>query len=198
MKEGKIEKILGLLQGGAEITASILDVFLCDYNTSYKKMRKMIDGEGALYFKTNWAEAYRERKQFYNVLNKLKKEGLVAKEIKNTSSSWSITKKGLNKLQALKSHKLFSRYSADYSGHKKKSNEFFMVIFDIPEKDRRKREWIRFVLKSLNFSLLQNSVWIGKNIIPGQLIHDLKDRKMLDYVHIFGVGNQGTIKEIIQ
>lgn len=151
-------------------------------------MRKVINGQGSSYFKTNWADAYRERQRFYSLLNKLKKEGLVTKELVNMSSQWSITKKGLGKLQTVKPY--------DYSGYKKRSNGFCVVIFDIPEKAREKREWLRFALMSLNFSLLQNSVWIGENIIPEQLIYDLKEKKMINYVHIFGMGDQGTVKRL--
>ncbi|MBI3458659.1 hypothetical protein HY061_00110 [Candidatus Azambacteria bacterium] len=195
-KGEKIEKILNLLQGGAEMTASLLDVFLCDYNTSYKKMRKVMSEPSTSYFKTNWAEAYRERQQFYNILNKLKKSGLISKKEINNSSKWFITKNGLEKLQILKTGKMFDIHSADYSWYKKESSEFCIVIFDIPEDDRHKRRWIRSALISLDFMLLQNSVWIGKNSIPEQFIHDLKEKKMLDYVHIFGVGDQGTIEKL--
>ncbi|MBI3458651.1 hypothetical protein HY061_00070 [Candidatus Azambacteria bacterium] len=196
MKEGKVEKILNILQGGAEITAGLLDIFLCDYNTSYKKMRRVIGGQGVTHFKENWAEAYRERKRFYNILNKLKKEGLIGKEGQNRSSKWHITEKGLEKLQRVKFGKVFDTYSANYSGYIKRSDKLCVVIFDVPEDDRHKRAWIRSVLTSLEFSRLQNSVWIGKNIIPEQLIYDLKEKKMMSYVHIFGVGDQGTIEKL--
>jgi len=197
MKGEKIEKILKILQGGAEITVSLLDTFLCGYNTSYKKMRMVVGGGSVVRFKKDWAEAYQERQRFYIILSKLKKEGLVAKEINNSLSKWSITKKGLNKLQLIESRKTSDGYSADYSKYKKMSNKFCVVIFDIPEEDRRKREWLRFALSSLGFSLLQNSVWIGKNVIPEQLIYDLKEKGMMKYVHIFGVGDQGTIKILL-
>lgn len=197
LKGEKIKKVLELLQGGAEVTTALLDVFLCDYHTSYRKMQKMIWKGHIPHFKTDWVEAYRERQRFYALLNKLKREGLVTKEIQSESSLWRITEKGLDKLQVVRSKKEFDKYSADYSEHRKKSSELRVVIFDIPEKERHKREWMRYVLISLNFSLLQNSVWIGKNSIPEKLIHDLKEKKMMGYVHIFGVGDQGTINKII-
>ncbi|MBI3458974.1 hypothetical protein HY061_01785 [Candidatus Azambacteria bacterium] len=196
MKGERIEKILNFLQGGAEITTSILDTFLCDYNTSYKKMRNVISGRGVQYVKTNWAEAYKERQRFYALLSKLKNGGLITKETDNRYSKWSLTNKGLDKLKIYQSCKVADNRLIDYSGYKKESNKFCIVIFDIPEQARQKRSWIRFALTSLDFSLLQNSVWIGKNIIPEQFIHDLREKKMLDYVHIFGVGDQGTIKRL--
>jgi CRISPR/Cas system-associated endoribonuclease Cas2 len=40
------------------------------------------------------------------------------------------------------------------------------VLFDIPEKRRKIRNWLRDQLKEWDFELVQKSVWIGKGPLP--------------------------------
>lgn len=41
-------------------------------------------------------------------------------------------------------------------------NSVLMIIFDIPEADRRKRDHLRTLLKELSFTQVQKSVWVTK------------------------------------
>ena len=68
-----------------------------------------------------------------------------------------------------------------------------VIIFDIPEKERYKRDWIRVSLLQLGFKMLQKSVWIGKVKIPEEFINDLKFMKIHSCVHIFSAEKLGTI-----
>jgi DNA-binding transcriptional regulator PaaX len=115
-----------------------------------------------------------------------------AKKRKNKKTIWSITRKGLEKLKILKkkNRKTLINYS------KEKSDKLIIVIFDVPEKERHKRNWLRSVLASLDFKFLQQSVWIGKTKIPKEFLNDLRDQKMLDYVHIFKISKSGTINKL--
>ena len=69
-------------------------------------------------------------------------------------------------------------------------------MFDIPEKEKWKRVWLREVLGLCGFKMLQRSVWAGKNKIPEEFLADLRNFNMLEYVHIFEVSKKGTLKEI--
>jgi DNA-binding transcriptional regulator PaaX len=69
-----------------------------------------------------------------------------------------------------------------------------VVIFGIPEKERVKRDWLRMVLRNLDFTLLQRSAWIGKNKIPKELLEDIHELNMDDYVEIFSVYKSGSLK----
>lgn len=95
------------------------------------------------------------------------------KKRKNKKTIWSITRKGLEKLKILKkkNRKTLINYS------KEKSDKLIIVIFDIPEKERHKRNWLRSVLVSLDFKFLQESVWIGKTKIPEEFLNDLRNKK---------------------
>ena len=80
------------------------------------------------------------------------------------------------------------------SEYKKIPNEkFTIVIFDIPEVKRNKRDWLRECLKNLDFSLVQRSVWIGKAKIPKEFIDDIFELKLGKYIHIFEVSKSGTL-----
>jgi len=186
-----ISKILEALQSGAETTIDLLTIFILPYFQSYKRMKRSLI-YGSPKFKTDWAEEYLKNQQFYSLLNQLKNQGFIKKEEKNKKTIWSITKKGLEKLKILKQKN--RKISVNYP--KEKSDKLIIITFDIPEKERYKRDWLRSVLLSLDFKFLQQSVWIGKTKIPEEFIKDLKDQKMLDYVHIFKVNKSGTINKI--
>lgn len=189
-----VPKILEILQQQAEVTADLLDIFFSGYNQSYKKMRRSLK-YGPRQFDTDWAFEYQKRQQFYTILNKLKNEGFIEKKSTDSKSSiWKITKRGLEKLKLIKEKELFSSKSADYE--KKEDDKIKIIIFDIPEKERRKRTWLRAALNSMEFNLLQQSVWAGKSKIPEQFLRDLRERKMLDYVQIFEISKKGTISQI--
>lgn len=190
-----VETILEILQRGAEETVDLLDSFTGDKYTSYRKMRRsMLHGPRG--FKADWADVYRRRQRFYSQLNRLKNDGLVVKKERGRSSFWRITKKGLDKLLNIRKRKNnpYSLYNAKYP--KPRGNGFTIVAFDIPERERKKRDWIRSCLTLMDFRCLQKSVWISTGKLEEDFIHALRERGMLDYVHIFSVSSLGTIREI--
>ena len=77
-----------------------------------------------------------------------------------------------------------------------KDDKIKIITFDIPERERWKRAWLREALATLEFAMLHQSVWIGKNKIPEQFLEDLRDMNLLKYVHILEVSASGTLKEI--
>lgn len=191
-----VEKILSVLQSGAEETVDLLGAMFTDLPTSHRRLRR---GAYTAYpprsFKTNWAEAYRKRQKFYTMLNYLKREGLVQKRKRKTATVWNITEDGKNRLRALREKK-DDTFTMRYTHFAKvRGTGFTIVVFDIPEQERRKRTWVRVSLREMNFSLLQKSVWFGKGSIDKDFIHALRERKLLDFVHIFSVNKRGTLCE---
>ena len=71
-----------------------------------------------------------------------------------------------------------------------------IVSFDIPEREKGKRRWLRAALASLSFSLLQKSVWIGTKGIPEEFMDALRERDLLRHVHIVGVKKSGTLERV--
>jgi len=188
MKEPKvIPKILEILQSGAETTAQIIDIFTSGYGESYRKARAYT--RKGLRFENDWAESYRERQRFYSLLNKLKREGLIKKNASDQQSRWVITKAGLMKLERTKKIK--------EEEDKLNDGLWRIATFDVPEKDRLKREWLRSALKNNKFKMLQKSVWIGRRKLPEKFFLDLRQKMLVDYIHVFEISKTGTLRELV-
>jgi DNA-binding transcriptional regulator PaaX len=147
------------------------------------------------FFKKNFysdsiQENKKQARKYRLLLKQLKQDGLIAENQKNNKRILSLTSKGKTKLTTLRKRLIFSS-PAVYS--KEESNTQIVVIFDIPEKHRQKRNWFRSVLKNLGFSMIQKSVWVGKNKIPKQLIQDIDMLEMNNYIEIFQVVKHGTL-----
>lgn len=104
------------------------------------------------------------RQSFNNNLYRLKKRGL----LEFGSDKNIIINKG-----NLKQHTLFSKIKEKPIGDTK-----VMVLFDIPEKQRKTRNWLRLQLKMWDFKLLQQSVWLGKGPLP---------KEFTDRLHLLGI-----------
>lgn len=128
--------------------------------------------------------AHVENQKAYAIISRLKKNGFIFKEDKR----WSITRAG----RALY-EKLLSRYMPRSCYVAQPSAVFMIITFDIPEKERRKRDWLRSALRSLGFTMLRQSVWVGKMGIPEDFMHDLERLRMREYVDILSVNKQGTV-----
>lgn len=190
------EKILEILQEQAEFTVALHTAFLADKQTSRKRLWRLAT-YGPKKFKKNWAEAYRERQRFSTLLNHLKREGLIKKQNNNKRSAWYITKAGRKKyalMQERNKNNLFSAAYIDFAPLM--GGGTTIITFDVPERDRKKRDWLRAALLEMGCQLLQKSVWIGKGSVDEKFIHALQERGMVDYVHIFSIDRKGTMHEI--
>lgn len=190
------EKILDFLQFEAEITVHIFQTCFTQKTEARREFRRFL-AYGPRQFKVNWADWYRKRRQFYNTLNYLHREKLIARKRKKGNSLWSITSHGIERLrqaQAERKHP-FSLTTIDFRPPQGKG--MTIVAFDIPEQKKRARIWIRKCLREMNFRILQKSVWMSKGgKVDDNFIFALRDRGLLDCVHIFSVNHQGTIREI--
>ena len=66
---------------------------------------------------------------------------------------------------------------------KKWDKKYRLVIFDIPEKKRADREWLREELYLLEYVQLQKSVFISKHALPEDIIFEIQKRKMNKFVN---------------
>lgn len=127
-------------------------------------------------------------RKFSVILSKLKNQGLVAKSGGHKKSFWSLTTKGENKLKFLK--------TLDDIEPPKPDGVPRLVMFDIPEPERKKRNWLRTNLVAANFKQLQKSVWLGYNPLPESFIKMLDELKLKDKIHIVSINKSGTLGEI--
>lgn len=84
-------------------------------------------------------------KDFYNNIFRLIAQGLLERKENNKGIVVSLTEEGRNILQRV---------------NPKKDGVWKLVIFDIPEKQKKVRVVLRAKLKQLNFKKWQNSIWI--------------------------------------
>lgn len=119
------------------------------------------------------------------LLSRLQRQGLVLRKGTHRSSSWVLTRKGKHRLQ--KSDK---PYRADIP---ESDGIIRLVIFDIPERERKKRDILRAELVGCDFTVLQKSVWMGRHPLPKSFIAFLDSLNLKNRVHIFSVKDCGTL-----
>lgn len=195
LKPNFTEKILEFLQERAEISVDMLKAMFLSPRELSRDTRRFLT-YGPRPFKTSWAEQYRKHRVYAATLSRLKRQGLVTKKRQNGSSMWRITKKGSTRLEKIK--KRHKNPLSLTTAHFKPARErcWVIITYDIPEKEKAKRGWLRGCLKSLQFSFLQKSVWIGNRMIPEDFIKALKERNILSGVHIFLIKKGGTIEQL--
>ncbi|MBI4225011.1 MAG: hypothetical protein HY617_01650 [Candidatus Sungbacteria bacterium] len=115
----------------------------------------------------------------------LQRQGLVERKGPARKSAWTLTKKG----------KAYSGLHKRKKEEQKKDGITRLVIFDIPERERRKRTIIRTELVACKFSQLQKSVWIGAYALPKTFIALMDDLELHGKLHVFSIAQRGTIKK---
>ncbi|MFH1162324.1 MAG: hypothetical protein V1696_03590 [Candidatus Jorgensenbacteria bacterium] len=153
----------------------IFTILFGGYSASYKRLRQ------ALYAPTSPREqrSHASPKTLYTTLSRLKKNGLVARE----GGLWKITEKGKRYFEK-KKEAFFPRH-APYKEIKRHAPQSMIVAFDIPEKHRRKRDWLRVELAILGFKPIQKSVWFGSAPLPKRFIESLDELDILQFVKFF-------------
>ena len=128
-----------------------------------------------------------KREIISTILWRLQQQGLVKRTGAKKTAKWRVTPYGMEKLNQ-KEARARSKPVSD--------GIMRLVIFDIPENERRKRDVIRAELVRYGFQQLQKSVWIGRCPIPKDFITLIDVLTLNGKVHIFSVQDQGTIEKI--
>ncbi|MBI3442526.1 MAG: hypothetical protein HY007_02065 [Candidatus Sungbacteria bacterium] len=124
------------------------------------------------------------RQTIATILWRLKREGLVERT-KGKKSAWLLTKKG----------KQFYDASKEKLKMPQKDGMTRLVVFDIPEQERKKRDAIRAELVAAQYRQLQKSVWIGEYPLPQDFIALIDELDLERNIHILRVIGQGTLKK---
>ena len=123
------------------------------------------------------------------ILSRLKRQGLVARGGSLRSSQWYITSKGKMRLHERQEIVMEIPERDDIPR---------LVIFDIPECERRNRNIVRTELTACGFRHLQKSVWLGFNPLPQQFIERLDELRLKNKVHILSIQKGGTIENLLE
>ena len=132
------------------------------------------------------------RQNTYQQLYLLRKDGLVAEK----RGDMRLTRRGEAKLETLRK-RLEKMLPAPPRYPSALSDEIIIISFDIPERERRKRAWLRAVLTNMEFKLYHKSLWVARIKIPAEFIEDLVRYRLAGYVAIFAVTRHGTLKKIV-
>lgn len=137
-KRSKIAKLIlrRLLIGGAIVIAAQSPYFWLNF---YKAL-----------FKGKLFSRKKTRDTFYN----LKKRGLIRIEKKNKNIYMFLTKKGEEEAGKYQINEMYIKKQ------KRWDKKWQVIIFDIPENHRIKRDLFRGKLKEMGFRQLQKSVWV--------------------------------------
>ena len=117
-------------------------------------------------------------KRYYDAVYKLKKRGAVEIFEKNNQRFLKITRKG--ELEILLS-------KAKLKTFQKWDGKWRLIIFDIPESSRDKRNQLRYLLKQNSFQKLQASVFISPYTLNREGIDYLKRTELIDYIRMLRV-----------
>ncbi|MBI4133658.1 hypothetical protein HY478_03520 [Candidatus Uhrbacteria bacterium] len=189
MRGALLLSALEVLENAVYPTAEFLGVLLTTSKGDYRALRRFSPSARVTLAET-LREFLKERERFYKLLHRMERDGLVEK---TEDERWKLTKRGKTKWRNLL--KRFDHALPVASYRMKPGAEILILSFDIPERERRKRDWLRSVLTRLNFTLLHQSTWIGKGILPRTFIKDLREINLLSHVAIFSINKRGTISQ---
>jgi len=115
-------------------------------------------------------------KSFRDTVDRLKRNGLIEKEL----SGFVLSKKGKQyvkrKFDSLKQFNKLQNISKDKD---------LLVMFDIPTERKAEREWFRWHLKKFNYILVQKSVWVGPSPLPKDFLDYIKKIKLEKCIKTF-------------
>ncbi len=66
------------------------------------------------------------------------------------------------------------------SPFQKDSPKNLIVMYDIPESQKKDRDWFRRHLKKFDYVMIQRSVWVGPAPLPKKFLDYLKEIKLKD------------------
>lgn len=188
---GKIlSKALEILRDGAVLQADFfIAVLRAGYGASMSKIdyeyRKQQRISATKKFQRENLKASERRLRVF--ISKMKHDGL----IHESDNNFIISQKGKERLEKLQNNLPNRHYQ------KSKNSNQIIISFDIPEKFRRKRDWLREVVRNLGFKMVHQSVWMGKTTIPKDFIFDLENLKILEFVEIFEISKTGSLKKLV-
>lgn len=136
----------------------------------FKDVEKMVRGHSA--------HENAKTQSIRNTLDRLKKLGLVTRD----ETGWSGTNEAEIWLQGTEPvlRHLFRR-----TEKLRKKKKDLIIIFDIPEKQKRKRDWLRVELIAMGFEQMQKSVWFGPGPLPKEFVDRIKELELLEFTRFF-------------
>jgi len=126
---------------------------------------------------------------FNQAIKRLVIQGIVREE----GGKFHLTQNGKSLFQKI--------FSIKKTLNKKWDGKYRVVIFDIPEKKKKLRDWIRDELYNLNYKLLQKSVFIGRYPLTKEIIKQITEFKLdknVNYLLVDKVFDERIVKRLVK
>ena len=101
--------------------------------------------------------------------------------VNHSASGWFLTQKGKEHFR--RTH-LLNYFTSPFS---KNEPHGMIISFDIPEKRRKVRNWLRNQIKIFGYKMLQQSLWIGPGPLPQNFLKRLEDLKIRKHIKTFKI-----------
>lgn len=200
MGRGSGEVVFKILDGLTDLALAVPDMIGAILDAGYGASMSKIDyhynrtisgaNHGA-----NRESRRREYQRYSMMVRYLREQGMLAERRSGEVLKVYITKKGRQKLARMRLERRNDK--PGYGYEKSPGKKVIIVTYDIPEKQRKDRDWLRAILQRIGLKAMQQSVWIGKVAIPRLLIEDIAVRRMTGFVEIIEVGGTGTFQRLI-
>lgn len=166
-----------ILEKLAELGEGMLDAFFPAHYPEARLWRELLGAKRSYRF---------SRPVFSSILSQLRKDGFVERRGAKSKAIWRTTTKGRRLLSTIASQP--KRPAID--------GIMRIVSFDIPERERKKRRWVREILLECGYRPLQKSVWIGYAPLPEDFFEDADLLSLRECIHIFSINQPGTIRQV--
>lgn len=136
--------------------------------------------------------AHVHRRSFYNALKRLERKHLVGVKQRGGSEGWQLTDEGEKAARRLKMKLVQARA-------RRWDQKWRLIIFDVPERIRGRRDFLRRELQSLGLHQLQKSVWAAPHPLPEEffaIMGELDLGKHLRVVTAERIEDDGDLKDI--
>ena len=186
-----------VLEAVGNVALGVADVFAVFLTTRYGASRSELFRNLSRREQERARKEYERRMyvQYHSLLYKLKRDGLIQEKAYKDAKRPMLTTRGKEKLLLLKER--LRAALPEYSYEKEDADAITIVSFDIPEKEKRKRHWLRGALRSMGFRMIQKSFWVGKVKVPKRFLEDLRELELLDCVEIFSVSKTGSLRHLV-
>lgn len=186
------QKLLRFLEQGADLTANIVQAFREGKDVPILREKTRIYGRVAYMSavrKYPWKDRYLEHRRYYALLQKLEQQGMIAREQRKKGAPWRLTLRGKRFLRKLEGSE---NQGSPYVG----AAGVTVMSYDVPEKLRRERAYLRDALREMAFEQIHQSVWLGQKRVTPAFLTFLREYKILDCVHIFEISKVGTLQKL--
>ena len=121
--------------------------------------------------------AHARRKSFYNALKRLERKHLVGIKRRGGREEWHLTAEGEKFARRLKAR-------LAWVGRQRWDGKWRLVMFDVPERIRERRNFLRKELFTLGFHQFQKSVWITPYPLPDDFMEIIAELGLGKYFRI--------------